>query len=344
MRILVIGGTGFLGRAIVERLVSGGHRVAVFHRGITAPDFHCSVEQIVGNRDHLPKYREQFQAFNPEIVVDCIAGTGQQMELLMNTFRGIARRVIVLSSGDVYFAYDVLFRKEPGPIQPTPLKETALLRMRRYPYRGLSMPSPPWVDLENYEKIDVERAALSNSSLPATILRLPMVYGPGADEASKRRFYPYHRRMDGGRPAIPLNHQMAEWRAPWGHTANITHAVALAVENDRAAGQVYNVAERGANRIADWIKNLAIVTNWRGRIVRTSRACPPPDMSGQLNLAQHIEMDSTKIRTELGYREVVGRLEGLMSTVTWEREHPPRQVDPRQFDYASEDALLASTD
>jgi len=344
MRALVLGGTGFLGVPFVHRLVARGHCVTVFHRGVTCAELPESVEHILGDRNDLPTYSKQFQSFAPEIVVDTIAATREQTSTLMRVFAGIARRVVVLSSGDVYLANDVLNRKKPGPIQPTPLSETALLRTTRYPYRGVPTPAIPWADSDNYEKIDVEEVALATPALPGTILRLPMLYGPGAYDARNRRFFPYLKRIDDGREVILLNNAFAEWRAPWGYTENIAEVVALTVENESAAGQIYNVCEQGRPTIADWIRDIATVTGWRGKVLIIPRPCPPPDLSSQLNLTQNLDMDSTRIRAELGYREVVGRIEALAQTAAWEREHPPSQIDPKQFDYATEDALIATID
>ncbi len=343
MRVLVIGGTGYLGPSIVQRLVEHGHTVQVFHRGETAAHLPLEVHHITGSRDRLYDFRDQFKNLHPDVVVDVIAATREQTQTLMETFRGIAQRAVILSSGDVYLAYDVLFRKVTGPVQPTPLKETAELRTQLYPLRGLPAQASGWVDWNNYEKIDVEQTALSDSSLPATILRLPMVYGPGDYDGMKQRFFAYMKRIDDGRRFILLNEAYANWRAPWGYTENVAHAVALAVGNERAAGRIYNVGEPDRPTMRDWIEELAAVTGWSGEIVTTPQACPPPDPSGQLNLSQHFDMDSTKIRGELGYSERIGRREALARTVDWDRSHPPRQLDPAQFDYAAEDALLASS-
>ena len=51
MKILIIGGTVFLGRALVEVALSHGHQVTLFNRGRTNPDLFPQVEKLVGDRD-----------------------------------------------------------------------------------------------------------------------------------------------------------------------------------------------------------------------------------------------------------------------------------------------------
>ena len=51
MKILIIGGTRFVGRALVETAVSKGHTVTLFNRGKSNPDLFADVETIVGDRD-----------------------------------------------------------------------------------------------------------------------------------------------------------------------------------------------------------------------------------------------------------------------------------------------------
>jgi hypothetical protein len=59
-----------------------------------------------------------------------------------------------------------------------------------------------------------------------------------------------------------------------------------------------------------------------------------------LNLDQHLDMDTKKLRQELGYVETLPRCEALQESVAWDREHPPSDIDPAQFNYAAEDAIL----
>lgn len=51
MRILVLGGTKFVGRSYVERALEAGHDVTLFNRGRTGPELFGDVEQILGDRD-----------------------------------------------------------------------------------------------------------------------------------------------------------------------------------------------------------------------------------------------------------------------------------------------------
>lgn len=51
MNILIIGGTVFLGRALVEAALEAGHQVTLFNRGISAPAAFPAVETIIGDRE-----------------------------------------------------------------------------------------------------------------------------------------------------------------------------------------------------------------------------------------------------------------------------------------------------
>ena len=65
-----------------------------------------------------------------------------------------------------------------------------------------------------------------------------------------------------------------------------------------------------------------------------------------IGLDQDFVLDTTRIRTELGYRERVDLMDGLHRMVEWMRAHPPAQDDrhpllQRPTDYSAEDAVIA---
>lgn len=337
MRILVIGGTGFIGPYLIEELERLGQEVAVFHRGKPGG----SGIHILGDRQHLPDFVDAFRRFAPEVVVDMILSSARQAEATMATFAGTARRLVAISSMDVYRACGILHRTEPGAPDPVPLTEESPLR-RNPPYGPeilrIVRAFYPWVD-EEYDKVPVERVVMNHPELPATVLRLPMVYGPG-DPA--HRLFPILKRLDNGRPAILLDEATAQWRGPRGYVEDIAAAIAVAATSERAAGRIYNVAQPEAFSELEWTERVvAAAAGWSGRVLVTPSEISPAHLKYPGDTRQHWVADSARIRRELGYHERVPLGEALKRTIAWERSHPPAQIDPKKFDYVAEDAALA---
>lgn len=98
MRVLVIGGTGFIGPSVVRRLAEAGHEVAVFHRGRTEAAFPPGVRALHGDRNALEAHAPELRALRPEVVVDVVLSSERQARALVGAFRGAAARVVALSS------------------------------------------------------------------------------------------------------------------------------------------------------------------------------------------------------------------------------------------------------
>jgi nucleoside-diphosphate-sugar epimerase len=289
MRVLVIGGTKFIGPRVVRRLTGAGHEVAVFHRGRTRADLPKNVPSLHGDRTLIAEHAGVLRGFAPDVVLDTVAFTEADALGLMATFRGVARRVVVLGSGDVYRAFGRFIGMESGPVEPMPLREDAPVRQALYIARAQAKGTDDF--LYDYEKIHVERVVLSDPDLPGTVLRLPMVYGPG-DE--KRRLFPYVKRMDDGRPAILLDEGMAGWRCPRGYVEDVAAAVALAVTNDRASGRVYNVSEPDALTEADWVRAIGRAVGWSGEVIPVARGRLP--MPPGFDTDQDVVYDTSRLR------------------------------------------------
>jgi nucleoside-diphosphate-sugar epimerase len=122
-----------------------------------------------------------------------------------------------------------------------PITEESAVRSRRALYSPEALKSMqsmfPWLN-ERYDKIAVEETILGSSEVAGTILRLPMVYGPGDPI---ERFLPICKRMADGRSAMILAEDFAAWRGPRGYVENVAHAIALAL-SERAVGRVYTYA------------------------------------------------------------------------------------------------------
>jgi nucleoside-diphosphate-sugar epimerase len=333
MKVLVIGGTGFIGRPLVRQLAGAGHTVSVLHRGKTT--FDLPAEGIIGERKELAQLRP-----TADVVIDLILSSGAQTQQTMAALRGRTGRVVAASSIDVYRACGVLHGSEEGPLAPVPLTEDSPLRTKSQTYPPQQIKALQqifgWLD-DEYDKIPVERATLGDSELPGTVLRLPMIYGPG-DRLS--RLHPILKRIDDGRKTILFEEGMAAWRTPRGYVDNVAAALALAAVSGKGAGRVYNVAEQPVFSELDWARKVATSTGWDGDFVVLPKEKTPSHLLFPGNTAQHWEADSSRIRRELGYAEPVSIDEGIRRTIEWQRAHPP-SFTPDAFDYAAEDAALA---
>jgi nucleoside-diphosphate-sugar epimerase len=341
LRVLIIGGTSFIGPHIVIQLLEMNHQVAVFHRGESEPDLPDLVKHIHGHLRELTGFRQDFQGFKPDVILHMIAGDAQSAWTLVRTFKGIAKRVVVISSQDVYRAYNCFRRKEPGPPAPIPLSEDAPLRGKLFPYRGESFPDTEDPErrrsIDDYEKILVERIVMSEPDLSGTVLRLPAVYGPNDPQ---HRLFEYLKRMDDNRPAILMEDGAARWRWTRGYVENVAVAIVLALTNEQAKGKIYNVGEADALTQQQWVKAIGRAAGWKGEVLGVPKKQLPDHLKQDYDWQHHWVADTSRVRKELGYREIVSRAEAIRSTVAWERAKPPREVDPSKFDYAAEDIVL----
>jgi len=335
MKILIVGGTGFIGSHVVRQLAAMGHEPIVFHRGNSGMDLPC--EHLLGDWRDMEKMRVR-----ADVAVNMILSSGIQAGEFMSAMRGKVGRVVVASSMDVYRACGIFHGSEDGLLQETPLNENSDLRtkLQTYPKEMLDQlrATLQWID-EEYDKISVERAIQARSwTLPATILRLPMVYGP---RDYLRRFYPVLKRIDDGRKFILFDEGHANWKSPRGYVENVAAAIAQAAVNDRV-GLTYNVSEQPAFSELEWARKIAKAANWDGEFVVMPTHTTPAHLIPRGNTAQQWEASSALLREALGYREVVSIDEGIRRTIEWDRANAPTGPLPYAFDYAAEDAAVNS--
>jgi nucleoside-diphosphate-sugar epimerase len=297
MRVLFLGGTGLTGPYAVRRLHELGHEITVFHRGEHEANFPAGVRHLHGTA--LP-------AIEPDIVIHMWAMNEADAAAFLDAYRGRAGRAIVISSGDVYRAYGRLLRLESGSPGPVPLAEDAPLRESRYPYKGKD-------DL--YDKILVENLVTGQSRLPVTILRYPAVYGPG----DQHRFARWIRAIDAGAPELKVADDFGRWRWTHGFAEDVAESIVLAATNPRAAGRVYNVGEAETPSWFERIEKIGRAAGWKGGVVPVSPADLPEAERMPLDFAHDLVFDTSRIRAELDYAEIVPQMEALERTIAWER-------------------------
>jgi nucleoside-diphosphate-sugar epimerase len=283
MRVLVVGGTGFVSGAITRGLLARGHEVTVYHRGmsVAAP----GARDIRSDDAAIPVMRYP-TTLRADVVVHAVAVGARDVRVAMDHFRGVARRIVALSSGDVYRVYGQICGLEPlGTTQPA-LSEEAELRVREFPY-GRGPIDSSWGRLRDYEKLHVERSVLGDPGLPGTILRLGKVFGPG-DQA----LMPWLRALSQGAPII-LGADVAGWRWTHVYVEDVAQAVALAVESEHPGGRIYNVGEGSTPTQRQRIELLASAAKVRAQVRTIPGGRVLPDLV----------LDSARIRRDLGWTE-----------------------------------------
>lgn len=102
MNILVLGGTQFVGRHIVETLVGAGHSITVFNRGRTNDELSSRVERLRGDRNEGPAGLEALTGREWDVCVDVNGFTARHVRSSAEKLRGSVGRYVYISAVSVY--------------------------------------------------------------------------------------------------------------------------------------------------------------------------------------------------------------------------------------------------
>lgn len=181
-----------------------------------------------------------------------------------------------------------------------------------------------------------------------THFRYPLVYGPNnicpAEWSLVKRF------LDGRRSLILPGGGLT--LVSRGYAENVAHGILLAVDKPEAsAGEVYNICDNQLLYNHEWVSQVSRVLGHTFETVEIPFCWLPAGFratSTQLLYRHHGVMSLEKIKSQLGYQDIVSAEEAIERTVKWYHDHPletgheaERNLgDP--FDYAYEDAVIAA--
>jgi 2'-hydroxyisoflavone reductase len=119
-KVLILGGTGFIGPHFVDALTAGGHKITLFNRGKRDPEVKAGVEQLLGDRDGQV---DSLKGRDWDVVIDNSGYKPSQVKLTAGLLKDHVRQYIFISSIAVYadFAkagidedYKLAVLKDPG--------------------------------------------------------------------------------------------------------------------------------------------------------------------------------------------------------------------------------------
>ena len=184
VKLLVLGGTKFLGRAIVEAALQSGHEVALFNRGRTNPELFPDVEKLRGDREGD---LSALSGRSWDAVVDTSAYVPQQASTSAEALSGAAGHYLLISTLSAYAdASQPLDEESPLAELEDGQPDDRLLE-----------------DFSNYGALKVlcERAAAEGFGGPTAIVRPGLIVGPH-DPTGRFTYWP-HRVARGGEVLAP---------------------------------------------------------------------------------------------------------------------------------------------
>lgn len=208
MRILVMGGTRFIGVALTQQLVNLGHEVVLFNRG-NRPAPVEGVTQIHGDRKDAADLVAKLQGQTFDAVFDNNGREQSDTQPLADLFKGQVEHFVYVSSAGVYLKTDQLPHCEGDAVDP------------KSRHKGKFA-------TETY---------LEEAGLPWTSVRPVYIYGPQNYNDIEAWFFD---RIVRDRPIPIPGDGMAITQL--GHVEDLASAMVKVLGNETAKGQIYNIS------------------------------------------------------------------------------------------------------
>src|SRR5579871_5241044 len=248
MKVLVIGGTLFIGRQLVDELVKGGHEVSILHRR-PKHEFGRKVENLMADRNDADAVRQALSTRRFDVVFDNVydwqrGTTAEQVEAAVRAAGDRLQRYIFLSSVAAYG--DGLNHKESDPLA-----------------------SGYHADAYVRNKATTERLLFrmhTQRGLPVVTFRPPFVYGPNNPFYREQFFWD---RMRAGRPVvIPGDgHRLMQFV----FVTDLVQAMARVLDEPRSVGEAFNIGDPKPCTQAELVERLAKVAGTDPTLARVPR-------------------------------------------------------------------------
>lgn len=284
MKILVMGGTRFVGRPLVARLQVQGHALTLFTRGKNP--IPAGVEHLCGDRSS-DEGLSALQGRSFDVIVDSSGRKLEDSSRVVDITGAPGHRFVYVSSAGVY-----------ADSEHWPLDE--------------SSPTDP--QSRHAGKAETE-AWLRKEGIPFTSFRPTYIYGPGNYNPVERWFFD---RVVHNRP-IPLPGD-GSTITQLGHVEDLAEAMARCIEVDAAANRIYNCSGKQGISFRGLIRAAAVACG-RDPDSLELRSFNPRDLDPKARKAfplrlNHFLTDITRVERELAWQPSFDLAKGLADSYT----------------------------
>lgn len=314
MKVLVTGATGFVGAALVSRLVDSGRfgvRTAVRRE---SGKLLAGVEQIVAG-DLSPNTDWQQALVGGGAVVHLAARVHVMNDTATDPLSAF-RKVNV--AGTEHLARMAAINGVKRFVYVSSIKVNGEGCEKPFTEHDIPATDDPY-GISKWEAELVLRKVAEDTGLEVVIFRPPLVYGPGV----KANFLSLLKMVDRGIP-LPLasinNHRSLIY------LGNFVDAITTCIDHPKAAGQTYLVSDGEDISTAELIRRVAAALGRPARLFPFSPSLMR--FAGKLfgksyaveRLIGSLTIDSSKIRRELGWKPPYTMEQGLKETAEWFKE------------------------
>lgn len=108
MKILVLGGTRFFGKKLVEQCIENGHEVTILTRGLSTNPFYDQVQQLIVDRNNTNALAQALEGMTWDIVYDNICYSPNEARDFVEILRGKTKKLVFTSTLATYEADGVV--------------------------------------------------------------------------------------------------------------------------------------------------------------------------------------------------------------------------------------------
>jgi nucleoside-diphosphate-sugar epimerase len=310
MRILVIGGTRFIGVYLTQLLIKDGHEVVLFNRGNHAAP--AGVGQIIGDRTHSTQLQEKLAPESFDVVFDNNGRELTDTQPLAEIFQGRVKHFVYMSSAGVYLKSDQMPHLEGDAVDP------------KSRHKG---------------KHETE-AYLKQLGIPFTSIRPTYIYGPQNYNPLESWFFD---RIVRDRPiCIPGNGMHI---TQLGHVWDLAQAMTQIIGNDQAIGQIYNISGDRFVTFDGLARACAVAVGKSADDIKIVHYDPKKFDFGKRKAfpmrVQHFFASVNKAQIELNWQPKYDLISGLQDSL--ENDYLATGADKKEVDFSVDDEILNAT-
>lgn len=307
MRILVIGGTRFIGVYLTELLMKAGHEVVLFNRGNHAAP--AGVGQIIGDRTNSTQLQEKLAPESFDVVFDNNGRELTDTQPLAEIFQGRVKHFVYMSSAGVYLKSDQMPHLEGDAVDP------------KSRHQG---------------KHETE-AYLKQLGIPFTSIRPTYIYGPQNYNPLESWFFD---RIVRDRPIpIPGNGLHI---TQLGHVKDLAQAMSQVIGNSQAIRQIYNISGDRFVTFDGLARACAVAAGKSPDAVKIVHYDPKNFDFGKRKAfpmrVQHFFASVNKAMTELAWQPEYDLISGLADSL--ENDYLKTGRDKAEVDFSMDEEIL----